>query len=98
MLLGMFCVGAAYTVIVRSTSGYALAIDERRVGCEQATEPEEFSLSQLFFFFVSIMFVLRKQRGHAWEAGYAWKSIDLCGDRWKDRTRQMERGHRCFSY
>ena len=33
-LLGMICVGAAYTVIVRQTSGYTPAIGEGGIGCE----------------------------------------------------------------
>ena len=28
------------------------------------------------------------KRVHARKSGYAWKSMEWCGDRWKDRTRR----------
>jgi len=34
MLLGMLSIGAAYAVVVRQTTGYALWIGEGEVGCE----------------------------------------------------------------
>ena len=66
------------------------------------------SLKSIFFvtlvpFFVSIMFVLRKQggacmeeRGQAWESGYAWKSLVLCDERWIRLGGWMEEAHCCF--
>ena len=44
-------------------------------------------------FFVSMMFVLQKHRGNLrGRKGYAWKSVDRCGDCWKDRTQRIEEG------
>jgi len=87
----MFCIGAAYTAIVRQSSGYAPGIGEGRVR----------SLKSLFFvtivlFFVSMIVALRKERGNmrgrrrlVWKLKHAWKSIARCSDRWKNRTRGM---------
>jgi len=48
MLLGMYGIGAFYTVIVLQTSGYAHGIGEGGVGCAEATKPKEFSLCRSF--------------------------------------------------
>ena len=48
MLLGILSIGAGYAIVVRQTTGYVLWIGEGEVGCELATELEEFSLCQLF--------------------------------------------------
>ena len=63
MLLGMFCVGTAYTVIVRQTSGYTPAIGEEESDASRLQGLKSFFFVTIVPFFVSIMFVLRKDRG-----------------------------------